>query len=72
LQRDLIGHAAQMLGKNRSDFMLEAACDKARSVSLGQLFFGLDDARFDSFGQVLDAPVTTNGELERLMMTWLA
>lgn len=52
--------------------MLEAAWDKARSVSLGQVFFGLDDARFDSFVQILDAPVTTNGELERRLMTWLA
>jgi uncharacterized protein (DUF1778 family) len=26
-QRDLIDHAATLLGKNRSDFMLEAACD---------------------------------------------
>ena len=28
-QRDLIDHAAQLLGKNRSDFMLEAACERA-------------------------------------------
>jgi len=33
-QRDLIDPAAQLLGKNRSDFMLEAACDKAQSVLL--------------------------------------
>ena len=33
-QLDLIDHAATLLGKNRSDFMLEAACDKARSVVL--------------------------------------
>jgi uncharacterized protein (DUF1778 family) len=33
-QRDLIDQAAQLLGKNRSDFMLEAACDKAKSVLL--------------------------------------
>jgi uncharacterized protein (DUF1778 family) len=28
-QRDLIDQAAMLFGKNRSDFMLEAACDKA-------------------------------------------
>ena len=33
-QRDLIDHAAQLLGKNRSDFMLEAACDRAQAVLL--------------------------------------
>jgi uncharacterized protein (DUF1778 family) len=37
-QRDLIDQAAQLMGKNRSDFMLEAACDKARSVVLDQVF----------------------------------
>jgi len=37
-QRDLIDQAAQVLGKNRSDFMLEAACDKAQSVLLDQVF----------------------------------
>ena len=33
-QRDLIDQAASLLGKNRSDFMLEAACDRARAVVL--------------------------------------
>ncbi len=67
VQRDLIDHAAQLLGKNRSDFMLEAACDKARSVLLDQVFFSLDEARFQSFVQLLDAPVAPNVGLERLM-----
>ena len=66
-QRDLIDHAAQLLGKNLSDFMLEAACDKARSVLLDQVFFNLDDAQFQSFVQMLDAPLTPNEGLERLM-----
>ena len=28
-QRDLIDHAASLLGKNRSDFMLEEACERS-------------------------------------------
>jgi GNAT superfamily N-acetyltransferase len=32
LQRDLIDQAANLLGKNRSDFMLEAACERAQAV----------------------------------------
>ena len=67
VQRDLIDHAAKVLGKKRSDFMLEAACDKARSVLLNQAFFNLDEARYQSFVQLLDAPVTPNEGLERLM-----
>ena len=66
-QRDLIDQAAQLLGKNRSDFMLEAACDKAQSVLLDQVFFGLDPKKFRQFTQVLDAPPAPNPGLERLM-----
>ena len=53
-QRDLIDHAASVLGKNRSDFMLEAACDKAQSVLLDQVFFSLDDAKFREFTAMLN------------------
>jgi uncharacterized protein (DUF1778 family) len=66
-QRELIDQAAQLLGKNRSDFMLEAACDKARSVLLDQVFFGLDAEKFRRFTKLLDAPPTRNAGLERLM-----
>ena len=31
-QRDLIDHAAALHGKNRSDFMLEVACERAQAV----------------------------------------
>lgn len=66
-QRDLIDQAAQLLGKNRSDFMLEAACDKAQSVLLDQVFFNLDDERFKEFTAALDAPVQANAGLKRLL-----
>ncbi len=66
-QRDLIDHAATLLGKNRSDFMLEAACDKAQSVVLDQVFFSLDVDKFRQFTNMLDAPPAHNPGLERLM-----
>src|SRR3990167_10405432 len=66
-QRDLIDHAATLLGKNRSDFMLEAACDKAQAVVLDQVFFGLDAEKFRQFTKLLDAPPARNPGLERLM-----
>jgi uncharacterized protein (DUF1778 family) len=66
-QRDLIDQAAELLGKNRSDFMLEAACDKARSVVLDQVFFSLDEDRLQQFNAMLDAPPAPNPGLERLM-----
>jgi uncharacterized protein (DUF1778 family) len=66
-QRDLIDQAAQLLGKNRSDFMLEAACDRAQSVLLDQVFFKLDAAKFRQFVKLLDAAPAANAGLERLM-----
>lgn len=66
-QRDLIDQAAALLGKNRSDFMLEAACERARTVVLDQVFFSLDAERFEQFTTLLDAPVVPNAGLKRLM-----
>jgi uncharacterized protein (DUF1778 family) len=66
-QRDLIDQAASLLGKNRSDFMLEAACERAQAVLLDQVFFGLDAEKFQQFTAMLDAPLKANEGLERLM-----
>ena len=66
-QRDLIDHAASLLGKNRSDFMLEAACERAQAVVLDQVFFALDADKFRQFTETLDAPPKLNPGLMRLM-----
>ena len=66
-QRDLIDHAAGLLGKNRSDFMLEAACERAQAVVLDQVFFSLDAHKFRQFMALLDEPPGANAGLERLM-----
>lgn len=66
-QRDLIDQAATLLGKNRSDFMLEVACERARAVLLDQVFFGLDGDKFREFTALLDAPAKPNTGLDRLM-----
>ena len=66
-QRDLIDHAAALLGKSRSDFMLEAACERARAVVLDHVFFSLDADQFKQFTAMLDAPPEPNPGLERLL-----
>ena len=66
-QRDLIDYAATLLGKNRSDFMLEAACSAAQAVVLDQVFFSLNADKFQQFSALLDAPPNPNPGLERLM-----
>jgi uncharacterized protein (DUF1778 family) len=47
--------------------MLEAACSKAQSVLLDQVFFSLDAEKFRRFTKLLDAPPARNQGLERLM-----
>ncbi len=66
-QRSLIDRAATILGKNRSDFMLEAACREAENVLLDQRLFGLNETDFDAFMTALDAPVKDNPTLRDLM-----
>lgn len=74
-QRDLIDQAADLLGKNRSDFMLEASCAKAKSVLLDQVFFSLNAKQFQEFNSILERQPTENPGLERLFAVeppWLA
>lgn len=66
-QRNLIDHAAALTGKNRSDFMLEAACERTQSVMLDQAFFRLDDEKYRQFIAMLDARPAPNAGLECLM-----
>ena len=66
-QRDLIDHAAKLLGIDRSAFMLDAACDRAQTVVLDQAFFNLDANRYKQFSKLLDAPPGPNPALERLL-----
>ena len=66
-QRDLIDQAASQLGRNRSDFMLEAACEKAQNVLLDQTFFNLDAPSFASFAALCDAPLQNNAALDALL-----
>jgi Protein of unknown function (DUF1778) len=41
-----MGDQAELQGKTRSEFMLEAACEKAQNVLLDQTTFVLDTRRF--------------------------
>src|SRR5713101_3833021 len=66
-QRALIDRAAEALGKNRSDFMLEAACREADAVLLDRRLFLLDDKTYRRFITVLDTPPAANPRLRRLL-----
>lgn len=66
-QRALIDHAAHLAGKSRTDFMLEASCEKAQRVLLDRTLFALDAAGFQRFAEVLDAPLENREALARLL-----
>jgi uncharacterized protein (DUF1778 family) len=67
-QRDLIDQAAQVLGKSRSDFMLETACREAEDVLLDRAFFRLDPEAFARFNALLDNPPPPSDELRALLL----
>jgi uncharacterized protein (DUF1778 family) len=66
-QRALIDRAADALGKNRSNFMLEAACREAEVVLLDRRFFLLDEKVYRRFITTLGKPPADNPRLRRLL-----
>lgn len=65
-RRALIDRAAEALGKDRTEFMLEAATREAQSVLLDRRFFQLDKDAFRRFAEALDAPPADNPRLRKL------
>jgi len=66
-QRDLIDRAARLLGKNRSEFMLDVACREAQDTLLDQRFFVLDPEAYDRFVEMLDNPPPPTDALRELL-----
>lgn len=69
VQKSLIDRAAQALGRNRSDFMLETACREAESILLDRRYFALPEEDFKRFNSMLDKPPASNPRLTRLLKT---
>ena len=64
--RGLIDRAAQMCGKTRSDFMIEAARKSAEDALLDQTFVRVSKETYDHFLNILDQPPSDAG-FKRLM-----
>jgi len=56
-----------MLGKSRSEFLLEAARERAQDVLLEHPIFRLDPKAFERFITALEAPPAQSPGIERLM-----
>ncbi len=67
--RDLIDQVAEMVGSNRSQFMLASALKEARNVLLDQTTIYLDNERFQQVLAWMDADPTEEeaAGIKRLM-----
>ena len=65
--RRLIDDAATILGKTRTDFMIDSARAQAIDVLLDQRLFVLDPAQHDAFVDALDHPPEAGPKLRALL-----
>jgi uncharacterized protein (DUF1778 family) len=65
--RDLIDRAADVLGKTRTEFILESARTHAIDVLLDQRLFKLDDEQYAAFLHALESPPAPNEKLKQLL-----
>src|SRR4051812_46810509 len=65
--RGLIDRAAQLAGKNRTDFVLEAARRAAEDALLDRTMFNVSPKAYAEFLKRLDAPPQPNDRLRRIM-----
>ena len=65
--RGLIDRAAQLAGKSRTDFILEAARRAAEEALLDRTMFSVSPKAYAEFLKRLDAPPQPNDRLRRTM-----
>ena len=65
--RQLIDDAAAVLGKTRTEFMIESARRHAIDVLLDQRLFVLDPARYDAFVDAIGQPSAPGPKLQSLL-----
>ena len=65
----LIDHAAQVSGKNRTDFILDASCKKAQEVLADRTHFALNRRALLRFHELVEAPLANTDVLLHLLST---
>lgn len=65
--RRLIDDAAAIVGKTRTEFMIESARREAIDVLLDQRLFALETSRYEAFMHMLDNPPAPGPKLRSLM-----
>lgn len=67
--RGLIDRAAQVQGKNRTDFILEAATRAAEEALLDQTLIRVSPQAYADFLERLDRPAAPNARLQKTLQT---
>ncbi len=67
--RGLIDQAAALAGKNRTDFMLDAARQAAEDTLLNRTIFAVGPTAYNEFLTRLDRPPEPNERLRRSLLT---
>ncbi len=67
--RDLIDRAAKVLGKTRTDFVLDAARQAAEAALVEQTILSVSPQAYAAFVALLDAPPQPNERLRRTLQT---
>ncbi|MDR3522154.1 MAG: DUF1778 domain-containing protein [Acidocella sp.] len=70
-ERSLIDRAAKLRGKNRTEFVLEAACAAAEDALLDQTIIRAAPAAYAAFLERLDATPQPNERLRKTMQAKL-
>ena len=67
--RELIDRAAELAGKNRTDFVLDAARRAAEEILLDRSVLTVSPKAYRAFLRKLDAPPKPNKRLRKTMQT---
>lgn len=65
--KNLIDTAAAVVGKTRTEFLVESATRQAVDVLLDQRLFELEPDQWEAFTAALDNPPPPNDQLRKLM-----
>lgn len=66
-QQALLSRAAQIQNLDRTTFIINAACEKAKQVLMDQNFFQLNDEQFEVFNMALNEPIAQSDKLKALL-----
>ena len=69
VDRRLIDHAAELTGKNRTDFVLDAARQAAQNTLLDRSVIPVSKKSYAAFKALLDAPPRPNARLRKSLQT---